>query len=79
MKSDKIVYLGPKTYLIVMILANMDKMPALVYLLDADEYQWISNDIVGVILLGSSEETMGQCSRTTREGDAISPPKTLRH
>jgi hypothetical protein len=57
----------------------MDKKPALVYLLDADEYQWISNDIVGVILLGSSEETMGQCFRTIREGDVISPPKTLRH
>ncbi|MCI70759.1 hypothetical protein A2U01_0092022, partial [Trifolium medium] len=27
---------------------------------------------------GTREKQWGQCSRTTREGDATSPPKTLR-
>ncbi|MCI33677.1 hypothetical protein A2U01_0054894, partial [Trifolium medium] len=28
---------------------------------------------------GAREKQWGQCFRTTREGDATSPPKTLRH
>jgi hypothetical protein len=28
---------------------------------------------------GASGETMGQCSKTTREGDATYPPKNLSH
>jgi hypothetical protein len=42
----------------------------------------LKNGILAIKLLGSlgsSEETIGQCSKTTRDIDTTSPSKTLKH